>query len=113
MKIAVVGGGITGLGVALGPFVGGAVVEGIAWQWIFWVNVPIGLALIPLAARLLGESHGPDRALDLRGLALAAAGLLALTFALIRGVALGWTSPAVLASLGIGLTLLTAFVRWE
>ncbi len=106
-------GGITGLGVALGPFVGGAVVEGIAWQWIFWVNIPIGLVLIPLAGRLLGESHGPDRALDLRGLALAGAGLLALTFALIRGEALGWTSSAVLASLGIGLALLTAFVRWE
>ena len=106
-------GGITGLGVALGPFVGGAVVEGIAWQWIFWANVPIGLVLIPLAARLLSESHGPDRALDLRGLGLASAGLFALTFALIRGEALGWTSATVLATLGIGLGLLTAFVRWE
>ena len=45
-------GGITGLGVAIGPFVGGAVVEGLAWQWIFWINVPIGMALIPLAARV-------------------------------------------------------------
>jgi EmrB/QacA subfamily drug resistance transporter len=106
-------GGITGLGVAIGPFVGGAVVEGIAWQWIFWVNVPIGLALIPLAARKLGESHGPDRALDLRGLALASVGLFALTFALIRGEALGWTSATVLACLGTGLAALGAFVRWE
>ena len=64
-------GGITGLGVALGPFVGGAVVEGISWQWIFWANVPIGLALVPLAAKMLTESHGPDRELDLPGLALA------------------------------------------
>src|ERR687896_767390 len=70
-------GGITGLGVALGPFVGGAVVEGIAWQWIFWANVPIGLAMIPLAARVLTESHGPDRELDLPGVLLASAGLLA------------------------------------
>jgi EmrB/QacA subfamily drug resistance transporter len=106
-------GGITGLGVAIGPFVGGAVVEGIAWQWIFWANVPIGLALIPLASRLLDESHGPDRELDLRGLALASGGLFALTFGLIRGEALGWTSAAVLASLGAGLALLGAFVRWE
>src|ERR671918_801511 len=68
-------GGISGLGVALGPVVGGAVVEGIAWQWIFWANVPFGLALVPLASRLLDESHGPDRELDLRGLGLASAGL--------------------------------------
>jgi EmrB/QacA subfamily drug resistance transporter len=106
-------GGITGLGVAIGPFVGGAVVEGIAWQWIFWANVPIGLALIPLAGRLLHESHGPDRELDLRGLLLASAGLFALTFALIRGEALGWTSPTVLASLAGGVVLLAAFVGWE
>jgi EmrB/QacA subfamily drug resistance transporter len=106
-------GGITGLGVAIGPFVGGAVVEGIAWQWIFWANVPIGLALIPLARRLLDESHGPDRELDLGGLALASLGLLALTFALVRGEALGWTSATVLGSLGAGLALLAAFVRWE
>src|SRR5215208_1219514 len=63
-------GGISGLGVALGPFVGGAVVEGIAWQWIFWLNVPVGLVVIPLALRRLTESTGPDRALDLGGLAL-------------------------------------------
>jgi EmrB/QacA subfamily drug resistance transporter len=106
-------GGITGLGVAIGPFVGGAVVEGIAWQWIFWANVPIGPALIPLASRLLAESYGPDRELDLRGLALASAGLFALTFGLIRGESLGWTSATVLASLGAGLALLGAFVPWE
>ncbi len=106
-------GGITGLGVAAGPFVGGAVVEGIAWQWIFWANVPIGLALIPLAGRILRESHGPDRELDLGGLALASAGLFALTFALIRGEGLGWTSAVVLGSLGTGLAFLAVFVRWE
>ena len=106
-------GGITGLGVAIGPFVGGAVVEGIAWQWIFWANVPIGLALIPLASRALDESHGPDRELDLRGLALACGGLFGLTFGLIRSEALGWTSAAVLASLGAGLALLVAFLWWE
>jgi EmrB/QacA subfamily drug resistance transporter len=106
-------GGISGLGVALGPVVGGAVVEGVAWQWIFWLNVPIGLALIPLASRLLTESRGPDRELDLRGLALAGAGLFGLTFGIIRGEPLGWTSPTVLVSLGTGLALLAAFVRYE
>jgi EmrB/QacA subfamily drug resistance transporter len=106
-------GGITGLGVAIGPFVGGAVVEGIAWQWIFWVNVPIGLALIPLAARRLRESHGPDPELDLRGLGLASAGLFAITFGIIRGEALGWTSATVLAALAAGAGLLAAFAAWE
>jgi EmrB/QacA subfamily drug resistance transporter len=106
-------GGITGLGVALGPFVGGAVVEGISWQWIFWANVPIGLAMIPLARRMLSESLGPDRGLDLRGLALASGGLLALTFALIRGEALGWTSATIVALLGVGIALLVVFVLWE
>src|SRR3989337_927993 len=76
--------GVSGLGVALGPFVGGAVVEGIAWQWIFWLNVPIGLVLLPLAARRLTESHGPASRLDLPGLGLAGIGLLGLTFGIVR-----------------------------
>ncbi len=62
--------GISGLGIAIGPLVGGAVVDGISWHWIFWINVPIGIALIPLAARYLTESRGPARHLDLPGLAL-------------------------------------------
>ena len=106
-------GGISGLGVAVGPFVGGAVVEGISWQWIFWLNVPIGLALIPLARRMLNESHGPDKALDLRGLGLAGAGLFGLTFGIIRGESLGWTSPVVVTALATGVALLAAFVAWE
>jgi EmrB/QacA subfamily drug resistance transporter len=106
-------GGLQGLGVAIGPLVGGAVVEGIAWQWVFWINVPIGLALIPVASRLLAESHGPDRELDLRGLALAAAGLFGLTFGIVRSEALGWTSPTVLVALAAGLAVLAAFVRRE
>src|SRR5215204_4815687 len=68
--------GVSGLGVALGPLVGGAVVDGISWHWIFWINVPVGLAVIPFAARRLAESHGPARSLDLPGLGLASAGLL-------------------------------------
>jgi EmrB/QacA subfamily drug resistance transporter len=106
-------GGLQGLGVAIGPLVGGAVVEGVAWQWIFWLNVPIGLALIPVATKLLSESRGPDRALDLGGLALAAAGLFGVTFGIVRSEALGWTSATVVASLAIGIALLAAFVRYE
>ena len=69
-------GGIGGLAVALGPLVGGAVIEGLSWQWIFWINVPIGLVLMPLAWRRLDETHGPSTSLDLRGLALVSTGLL-------------------------------------
>jgi MFS family permease len=81
--------GVSGLGVALGPFVGGAVVEGIAWNWIFWLNVPIGVVLVPLAWRRLSESHGPADRLDIRGLLLAGTGLFGVTFGIVRATALG------------------------
>ncbi len=105
--------GVSGLGVALGPFVGGAVVEGIAWQWIFWLNVPIGLVLVPLAARRLTESHGPAKRMDLPGLALVGAGLFGLTFGIVRASALGWTSATVMTSIGAGAVLVAAFLWWE
>src|SRR5687768_16718262 len=72
--------GVSGLGVALGPLIGGAVVDGISWHWIFWINVPIGLALLPLARARLSESYGPSNRLDLPGLTLAGVGLLGLVF---------------------------------
>ena len=78
-------GGISGLAVAFGPLVGGAVVEGMSWQWIFWLNVPIGLVLIPLALSRLQESYGPEGRLDLPGLGLASAGLFGIVWGLIRG----------------------------
>jgi EmrB/QacA subfamily drug resistance transporter len=105
--------GISGIAVALGPLVGGAVVQAISWHWIFWINVPIGLTLVPLAARQLAESHGPSGAIDLRGLALASTGLLAVVYGLIRAQTDGWTSSLVLASLALGLGLVGAFVAWE
>src|SRR5437868_6658846 len=77
--------GISGLGVALGPLVGGAVVEGISWHWIFWLNVPIGLALAPLALRRLTESYGPAKRLDPPGLALGGLGLLGVVYGIVRG----------------------------
>jgi len=105
--------GVSGLGVALGPFVGGAVVEGISWQWIFWLNVPTGLMLIPLAVRYLTESFGPAKALDLPGVGLAATGLFGITFAIVRGQSLGWTSATVLGSAIAGIVLVAAFIAWE
>jgi EmrB/QacA subfamily drug resistance transporter len=104
--------GIAGLAVAMGPLVGGAVVEGIAWQWIFWLNVPIGLVVLPLAVRLR-ESYGPDRGLDLPGLALASGGLLGIVWGLVNGNAEGWASAQIAGSLATGSALLVAFVAWE
>jgi EmrB/QacA subfamily drug resistance transporter len=106
-------GGIGGLAVAAGPLVGGAVVEGISWQWIFWLNVPIGLVLIPLAALRLRETHGPAKHLDLPGLALVSTGLLGIVWGLVRGNAVGWSSPEIVGALTAGTLLTTAFVLWE
>jgi EmrB/QacA subfamily drug resistance transporter len=106
-------GGISGLAVAIGPLVGGAVVEGISWQWIFWLNVPIGLALIPLAALRLRESHGPNDSLDLPGLGLASAGLFGIVWGLVRGNQLGWSSPEIVGTLAGGAVVLALFVLWE
>jgi len=105
--------GISGLGVALGPLVGGAVVDGLSWQWIFWINVPLGLALLPLAAGFLRESRGPATRLDLPGVALVSTGLFGLVYGLVRGQGDGWTSPIIVASLAAGVLLLAAFVAHE
>jgi EmrB/QacA subfamily drug resistance transporter len=106
-------GGIGGLGVALGPVIGGAVVEGLSWQWIFWLNVPIGIALAPLAARRLTESFGPDSRLDLPGLGLISVGLFGIVLGLVRGNSLGWDSPQIVGSLILGAAFVAAFVWWE
>ena len=105
--------GVSGLGVALGPVVGGAVVEGFSWQWIFWLNVPIGIALAPTAIAMLRESHGPSGRLDGWGVALASTGLFGVVLGIVRAQALGWTSTMVLTSIGTGIVLLAAFVAWE
>jgi EmrB/QacA subfamily drug resistance transporter len=105
--------GVGGLAVAMGPLVGGAIIESISWQWIFWVNVPVGLVLLPIARRGLAESHGPAGRLDLPGVALATAGLLGVVFATVRGNALGWGSTTVVASYLAGAALLVAFGLWE
>ena len=104
--------GIAGLAVAMGPLVGGAVVDGISWQWIFWLNVPVGLVLLPLATQLR-ESTGPDKALDLPGLALASGGMLGVVWGIIHGNGDGWASPAIVGALVAGAALLAGFVAWE
>ena len=105
--------GVSGLGVAIGPLAGGAVVQGLDWHWIFWINVPVGVILLPLARKRLAESRGPSRQLDVPGLTLAGAGLLGATYAVIRGQELGWTSAAILAPMAAGVACLAAFAWWE
>jgi EmrB/QacA subfamily drug resistance transporter len=104
---------VNGLAVAGGPLVGGAITQGIAWQWIFWLNVPIGLALIPLALRRIPESYGPDRSLDLPGLALVSGGVLGLVWGLVRGNDAGWGSPEVLGAFAAAVVLLSGFAAFE
>jgi EmrB/QacA subfamily drug resistance transporter len=106
-------GGITGLAVVAGPVIGGAVTQGLAWQWIFWLNVPIGLAAIPLVLKRLEESRGPKAALDLPGLALVTGAALGIVWGLVRGNDAGWASHEVLGALITGAILTVAFVLWE
>jgi len=105
--------GVSGLGVALGPLLGGAVVEGISWPWIFWLNVPIGLLLIPLSRTRIEESLGPDTAIDVPGLALVSGAAFGLVWGLVRGNSAGWGSLEVLVALALGVLLALAFVIWE
>jgi len=104
---------ITGLSVASGPLVGGAVVEGLSWHWIFWLNVPIGVVAALLSLRKLEESYGPRVAIDTRGLLLVSAGSFGLVWGLVRGNEAGWGSVEVVSSLVLGALLVAAFVRWE
>jgi EmrB/QacA subfamily drug resistance transporter len=104
---------ISGIGVAAGPLVGGFLTQAASWHLIFWVNVPIGLALMPLARARLVESRGAEKRLDLPGLALVSTGLFGLVFGLVRSQSLGWGSPEVLISLAAGLALVLAFIVQE
>jgi EmrB/QacA subfamily drug resistance transporter len=105
--------GITGLATLAGPFVGGAISEGLAWQWIFWLNVPIGLLMFVLIWSRIGESFGPNSALDFRGLSFATGGSLGVVWGLIRSNSVGWSSPEVISALVAGILLSFLFVIWE
>src|ERR1044072_5256881 len=95
-----------------GPFIGGAVVEGISWEWIFWINVPIGVEAITLLLTKMSQSQGPDTALDIPGLALVTGAALGLVWGLVRGNQVGWGSAEVIGSLAAGVLLAIAFVAW-
>lgn len=104
---------VSGMAVACGPVVGGAVVDGLDWEWIFWVNIPIGVVAVPLALLALDESKLPEAPLDLLGMALATLGLFAVVWGIVHGEPDGWTSATVLVSFAAGAVLLAGFVRWE
>jgi EmrB/QacA subfamily drug resistance transporter len=106
-------GGITGLAVLGGPVVGGAVTQGLAWQWVFWINVPIGLAAIPLVLTRIQESYGPRARLDWPGLALVTAAAFGIVWGLMRGNTAGWGSLEVVGTLVGGVAALAGFVLVE
>src|SRR6201995_5824348 len=106
-------GGITGIAVLGGPVIGGAVTQGLAWQWVFWINVPIGLAAIPLVLTRIPESYGPRERFDLPGLGLVTVAALGIVWGLMRGNGAGWGSVEVVTSLAVGVIALVAFVLVE
>lgn len=106
-------GAVSGLGVALGPVIGGAVVDGLSWQAIFWLNVPVALVSVPLVLRALPESFGRRQRLDLAGVVLAGTGVLSIVWGVVRGNDDGWTSAPVLGRLVVGAALLAAFLWRE
>ncbi|MGC0338624.1 MFS transporter [Streptomyces sp. SLBN-8D4] len=106
-------GAVNGLAVASGPLIGGSLTEHISWQWIFWLNVPLGVALLPLARLRLAESHGTGARLDIPGTLLASGGLFGIVYGLVRGPSDGWTDSVVLLALFAGAALLAAFVLYS
>jgi EmrB/QacA subfamily drug resistance transporter len=106
-------GALAGVAVAAGPVIGGGITEAVSWQWIFWINVPLGVILLPLSRLWLTESRGPARRLDLPGNALVSVGLLGLVYGLIRGGQVGWSSAEVLAGFALGVVALAGFLTVE
>ncbi len=105
--------GVVGIAVLAGPAVGGAITEGLGWQWIFWINLPIGSIAILMAMTRLRKGFGAEAALDIAALALVAASAFAVVWGLLRGNAVGWSSAEVLTAFVAGLLLAVAFVAWE
>ena len=112
---AVVGiwGGIAGLAVAAGPLIGGGITQALSWHWIFWVNVPIGIAATVGASLRLPESYGPRARLDVPALILVSSGVAVLIWGLVQGGQDGWGTSQNLTGLFVGAALLAGFVWWE
>ncbi len=108
-------GSIVSLGAFVGPIFGGWIVTNYAWEWVFLINVPIGIAALLATAPIVPESTDPQasRRLDWTGLVLSSAGIFALVFALIQGNVLGWTNPVILGLVVASVLLLAVFVWWE
>ncbi len=105
--------GVSGAAIAMGPVVGGAVVDGLSWQWMFWINVPVCVVAVPLVFLALRESSLPGVRLDLVGMVLASAGVCAVVWGIVHGETDGWTSSKVLGAFAIGAVTLAAFMYWE
>jgi EmrB/QacA subfamily drug resistance transporter len=108
-------GGVSGISLALGPSLGGLLVDGASWRWIFFINVPIGIVLLVLALRYVPESTDPTsvKQMDYLGVAVLTISLFALTFALIEGQNYGWTSPLILALFAVTIVGFALFVWLE
>jgi EmrB/QacA subfamily drug resistance transporter len=105
--------GVTGLGIIVGPLLGGAISEGLAWQWIFWINIPIGFVLVALASRRMPESFGPDTTVDVPGVVLVTLAAFGLVWGIMRGNEAGWASAETVSVLAGGVVLAAVFVAWE
>jgi EmrB/QacA subfamily drug resistance transporter len=106
-------GSVTGLAAVLGPVLGGVITQGLAWPWIFWLNVPIGLAAIPFVLSRITEGFGPAAAVDLPGLALFTLAASGLVWGLVRANSAGWGNPEVAGPLIAGAAAAVAFVAWQ
>lgn len=114
MRAAAIGiwGGVSGLGVALGPVIGGAVVEGISWQAIFWLNVPVAVVALPLLLVAIPESRGTWQKLDPLGVLLLGGAVFLGIWGIVHGNDDGWSDPLVVGPLVLAVALLPAYVLW-
>ena len=104
---------VTGLALIAGPVAGGAIADGLAWRWIFWINLPVGAIVIPLIVRRIRESVGSDTGLDVVGLALITVAAMSVVWGLMRANSVGWMSLEVVSALAAGILLAVGFVLWE
>ena len=107
--------GVSGVGSAIGPFLGGWLIQAVSWRLIFVINLPIAALVVAVGLRHVPESRDPTATgtVDVTGGALVTLGLIGLTYGLIEGPGAGWTSPVPLAALAGGVLLLGAFLAWE